>query len=169
MNSNLKILLTNLLFRSIALALICISVSSCEKDELQGTESLRGNWTVTQIKSYYGEFTENGHNGLDVLEESDDLGYFNFSNGSMEYNYTRNDTVYSGQGPWDLTASSRRQMMVFKEVDFSLKVPNNDVNFEATFGGGARNSEKDATKVELYQEPSEPGFGVATEIFLSKN
>ncbi|MEK6154711.1 hypothetical protein WIW50_15690 [Flavobacteriaceae bacterium 3-367] len=117
-----------------------------------------------QIKSFYGEFIENGLNGLAVVDEVGDLGNFSFNDfNNMEYRLVRNDTVYSNSGIWSIQQDRFREIGFFETTKLSIIVPEVlifDVDYE--------NSSSPHRKIRLFIEPDELGFGVAVELFLEK-
>lgn len=48
------------------------------------------------MTSYYGSFSEITFSPEDEVKESGQLGEFNFGEDSVEFSFTRNDTLYSG-------------------------------------------------------------------------
>ncbi len=147
------------------LLLVTLTWSACDKDEEQGIESIQGEWTITSIKSFYGEFTGNGHNGLDVVEESGELGTFSFGNSTAEFNFIRNDTTYTGNGDWVMTLE-KVNAGFSKENLFTLSIDNH-FTFEVEFEDGTSNAEKNATSATFITTPP-AGFGVMIEMELEK-
>lgn len=149
----------------VVMVLPILFLVSCQSDDLQDDiDRLIGRWNVIQINSYYGEFVENGHNGLDIVEETGDLGQFTFEDfDAMEYSFTRNDTIYVNSGSWGFQKDRFREIGFFKTTKLSITVPENQV-FDVDF----RNSYGPENTIQLFMEPKNLGFGVAVELFLEK-
>ncbi|HCY82658.1 MAG TPA: hypothetical protein DHV22_14230 [Xanthomarina gelatinilytica] len=149
----------------VVIALPTLFYVSCQSDDLQDDiGALIGRWKVVQVNSYYGEFVEIGHNGLDIVEETGDLGQFTFEDfETMEYSFTRNDTIYSNSGGWGYQQDRFREIGFFKTTKLSITVPENQV-FDVDF----RNSYGPENTIQLFMEPKNLGFGVAVELFLEK-
>ena len=90
---------------SLLIFLLCsIGLSSCNKDDIQAENSINGIWNVTEIYSLYANFTQNGFNNpTETLTETGALGFFHFEGENVEYQFTRNDTLYTGNRShnWD--------------------------------------------------------------------
>ena len=141
-------------------------ISSCEKDEKQAINSLEGEWNVVAINSIYGEFSENGFSTDETIAEEGQLGTFHFMENTVDYEFERNDTTYSGNKSWNLDVSKVNNGFI-KTNQFTLSIDNQFL-FDVTFGDATKNSEKNATEATLVQSPTEPGYGVQIEISLQK-
>ncbi|MBR9920123.1 MAG: hypothetical protein GYB31_04730 [Bacteroidetes bacterium] len=149
-------------------ALFCclILLSACNKDELQAEQSLQGEWKVTEITSYYGDFDQNSFNPSQVVNDTTASGYFLFSEEMAEYNFSRNDTVYSGTASWDLALESVNEGF-FKVNDFTLSI-NGYFMFDVTFGDETKNAEKNATRIFLRELKEEDSYEFFFDMSLEK-
>lgn len=153
------------------LVLVILLLTGCDKDQMQGQASLEGRWTVNEIESLYAEFdVDNGSvRGIGESEkilESGDLGFLNFNEGQVIYEFTRNDTLISGSGSWELKVAEVQQVF-FKVNQWTLIVAN-DLVFDVRFEDGTKNSEKKANSVEFDNWPKSSGYGVAFFLKLEK-
>ncbi|WP_107038174.1 hypothetical protein [Brumimicrobium mesophilum] len=144
---------------------------SCNKDEKQGIKSIVGTWNVNHIESIYGNYTiENnvviGTNETDRINESGDLGQFNFGKNEVDFNFTRNDTVYSESSSWELQLEKVNSG--FTKTNKWKLIIANEFTFDLTFEDDTKNSEKKADNVEFRHWPSESGFGVGFVMSLEK-
>ncbi len=139
---------------------------TCAKDKDQAINSLNGNWEVVGINSVYGEFFENGFNPSETVEEIGQLGTFNFSPDSVKFEYTRNDTLYTGSETW-IISSEKVNTGFTKVTEFTLKIPNHFV-FGVDFGNGTKDSEKNANEASFVAYPDSIGYGVFIELKLEK-
>jgi hypothetical protein len=147
-----------------------LTFCSCNNEELdakQANESLLGFWKVTSIESFYGEFTANGHNGLNIVKNEGNLGNFDFSSsGEVRYKFLRNDTTYQDTTTWVLR--SRTELNTgFKITKFSLDMLGMRKS-EVEFGNNVQNSQKNAQLAKFINWPDKPGYGVGFIISLSK-
>ena len=159
-----------LLFLPILSLLVVIALlSSCLDEGVKANESIPGLWKVTSIKSFYGQFSDNGgHSGLDIKSEEGDLGYFYFTTGAdVNYKFLRNDTTYENSANWNLQSRDER-VSGFKVTKYTLEI-SNDFEFEVEFGDGSKNSQVRARQLELTQWPTEAGYGVGIIMQLSKH
>ena len=156
----------NLIYRILIVwAIIPITFLSCNKDEIQAEKSLEGGWDVIEITSIYGEFFENGFDPSETITESGALGTFDFTGDSVDFDFTRNDTSYTGTGKWNIIAERIREGFI-RVPEFTITIENQFL-FEAHFDDGTKNSEKNANRVSFVQTPIN-GIGVLIEMFLEK-
>lgn len=152
-----------------ALVLTCtlFLLTSCKKDEVQARESIEGDWEVTAITSMYGEFFNGSFSSSQNLTESGQLGTFSFTESTVEYSFTRQDTVYSGNGAW--TLELERVNSGFTRVNQSTLTLANDYVFDVTFEDGTKNSEKKAEYLSLMEIASQDsGAGIMIQLNLDK-
>ena len=156
------------------LLLIVLSVSllvACDKDQVQGEASLKGSWVVNEIESIYADFDieEGVVRGIGDSEketESGNLGFFNFSDSQVTYEFTRNDTLVSGEGAWELKLAEVNQGF-FKVNEWTLII-GEDFVFDVRFEDETKNAEKNANSVEFDNWPKSSGNGVAFFLKLEK-
>lgn len=159
----------NLLSNVFKLSILLISLfyfSSCEKDDVQARESMVGNWNVVEIRSLYANFTENGFNPIETISEQGQFGTFNFEEGVVDFTFTRNDTLFTGNSTWNLTME-KQQSGFFMENRYTLDIENEFI-FDVAFGDRTQNSEKNAQEITFRNDPN-PGPGVAITMVLEKN
>ena len=145
--------------------LICLLGIACNKDQKQAENSIEGEWNVIAINSYYGEFFENGINISEEVMETGGLGNFNFTSDKVDFEFNRNDTLYTGNGPWNITAE-RVNAGFTKVTEFTLAMEDHFL-FDARFEDETKNAEKNARRVSLIETPTS-GFGVLIELMLEK-
>ncbi len=139
---------------------------ACQKnDELQAEDSLMGVWDIVTVSSIYGAFFENGFDPAETILESAPIGTFHFKTDAVEYNFTRNDTLFTGTASWQLELEKVRSGF-FRENKFTLTIEDHFL-FDVSFGDSTRNAEKKATIATFLERPSS-GFGVLIEISLEK-
>ena len=161
-------------FRSLIpvfLLLLTVFIGSCSKEEIHAIESLEGEWTVTNVVSTYGEAIAGIITGFiadETIREEGQLGTFSFSEGLVDYEFTRVDTLYSGTDvSWELVHATTPAGFTNEDV-FTLTVGDEYI-FDVAFGDQTKNSEKDATSAHLVHIPPNPGPGVRIEITMTKN
>ena len=138
---------------------------ACKKDEIQAEDSIEGVWDIIEITSLYAEFSENGFDPSETISETGQLGTFTFMQNSVDYTFTRNDTLYSGSKSWNLELEKIREG--FSKVnDFTLSIED-DFLFDVTFEDGTKNSEKNAKRATFEEWPTS-GFGVGINMILEK-
>lgn len=146
-------------------------LTGCNKDEKQGKQSLEGVWSVHEIESIYANFlVENGVvtriDGEERSTDSGDLGVFTFSKHYVTYSYTRNDTLYTGKGSWELK-NTKVKTGFTKANNWKLTIAN-DVVFDLRFEDETKNAEKKATHISLDGWPKFSGSGIAFFMSLKK-
>lgn len=154
--SNIRILST--------IMILCLFFA-CAKDEKQAASSIKGDWEITAINSIYGDFSGNGFAPDTTIEESGELGTFMFNDDMVEFNFTRNDTIYVGNGAWDIKAKKVNSGFT-KVTQFTLDIDTH-FQFDVSFEDGTKNSEKKATSATFVEMPDD-GYGVLMELFLEK-
>lgn len=133
------------------LLFIC-TLTNCAKDEVQGAKSLVGVWEVVAISSQYGtQVPGGGWSPDEVIDENGNLGTFEFFEDTYRYEFTRVDTLYTGNGSWDLE-SERVRTGFSTAPEFTLSLEN-DVQYKVEFEDQTRNAEKNAEKVRFIEEP----------------
>lgn len=131
-----KILLISLAF---------LFLMSCNKDERQAINSVEGVWDLTEITSVYGSFQNTTFVSNSEIRERGNLGVFNFSEETVDYNFTRNDTTYTGNANWNLV-TERVNSGFTRTNKHTLTIRENFI-FDVTFEDATRNSEKNATEM----------------------
>lgn len=138
---------------------------SCQKDKVQAESSIKGDWDITEIVSQYGSFVNNTFVENNTKREMGDLGTFNFAQYDVIYNFTRNDTLYTGNTAWNL-AYERVNSGFVKVPKYTLTIENRFI-FDAFFEDGTKNAEKNAKEMRLTQIPAN-GDQVVIELKLVK-
>ena len=151
---------------TLSLMIIPLVFMSCRKDDEQAEKSIVGIWDVVQIKSIYGTFTGTGFSPTETVEEEGDFGVFSFGVDSVDYSFTRNDTLFSASSTWELT--SERVNEGFNKVTIYEVTIDNQFIFEVEFEDGTNNSEENAEEVTFISTPNE-GIGVLIEMRLEKD
>jgi len=135
--------------------IILFTLLSCGKKNLRNAEkSLKGNWTVTEIYSAEGERLTNGIDITDKQTETGDLGEFNFMDNTVNYSFTRLNSLYEGSSGWTLDREKVNAGFVRVEV-YTLKT--DDYDFVCEFGDQTDDAEKNATEIQLIFETEETG------------
>ncbi len=150
------------------LSLIAVSLllSACNRNEIQATDSLEGEWIITAITSYYGDFSNNGFSPIETVEESGQLGSMSFGEDSVSYEFTRNDTLYVGSSLWMLTEEKVNEGF-FRVPKFTLVMGDVFV-FEVAFGNQTKNAERNATDITLTRVVEQRN-GLLVEMELEKD
>jgi len=149
------------------LSLIMLGLVACTKKTLnEGKASLEGTWLVTQVATWKGEFTENGHGGLTEKIETGDLGVFVFEESNVELSYLVDSTFIAGDFEWALTLEKVNEGFV-KTNNWVLDL-GPSLSYALTFENDTKNSERDAHEITLFMEPQEIGPGMIVELILEK-
>ena len=147
------------------LVFITLLFNSCRKDEVQAERSLEGTWNVTAITSWYGLLDETSFNAEETIEESGQLGTFEFGATSVDFNFTRNDTLYTGSSTWELHLA-KVQSGFFRVNEFTLEI-DGEFTYDVTFEDATRNAERNANSLTFIEEQfGDPG--VLIEMILEK-
>ncbi len=137
----------------------------CGKDKVQAEKSLDGIWEVTAINSQYGTFTGSSFVSTETVSDAVALGTFNFQEGTVEYTFTRNDSLFEGTSAW--TLDLERVNAGFNKVNkFTLSMEDQFL-FDVTFEDDTKNAEKDAQSMTLREEPTSAS-PIYIEVFLRK-
>jgi len=153
-------------FNHLLVFLVVFSGWSCQKDETQATQSLKGEWEVISTTSFYGNFIGNRFDVNERVDESGSLGTFTFQDDLVQFSLTRNDTLYEFETEWGLEADKVRAGF-FRETQFTLFLKDT-FQFDVEFERGTRNAEKNANSATFFYEPEHEGAGVAIEMELEK-
>ena len=132
------------------LLLIGLTLASCNRDEIQAQKSLVGSWDVTAITSIYIPPPGVRNDPSDRVDEAGALGTFEFTEDSVYFSFTRNDTLYTGNSAWLLDRTRVREGF-FRVNRFTLGIANQFL-FDVTFGDRTANSEKNATSVTFLND-----------------
>ncbi len=144
---------------------IAFQLASCTKDQVQAENSLEGIWEVTLIRSNYGMFSETVFNATESIEESGELGTFNFMEDVVQYSFTRNDTLFNETSSWRIDLEKVNSGFT-RVNEFTLDIEDQFL-FDVRFEDETSNAEKDAKNVSLTQIPQD-NSGILIEIILEK-
>lgn len=145
---------------------LLLILTACEKQNLKRAEkSLIGTWQVNKIYSAYGERMELGTQTNEEITEEDELGIFIFNEKTVDYNYTRLDTVYEGNSDWVLNRKKINSGFTKIEV-YSLTL--DDKTYICSFGDETKNAEKNATEIALLFDSTEIGPYTSIMFWLTK-
>ena len=128
-------------------------VMSCNNDLMEAEESLEGAWDIIRIESFYGEFSETTFNSSEMVVDSGELGSFLFTQNFVEFNFTRNDTLFSGNSQWAINHERIREGF-FRTNEFTLTIQDQFV-FDVTFGDDTRNAERNASAASFITKPGD--------------
>ena len=149
----------------LSLIMLPFLLIGCSRDEIQAENSIEGEWDVVAITSYYGDFSETSFNTTETIPESGQLGSFNFAADSVDYEFTRNDTLFVGRMAWDL-AFEKVNAGFTRTNQYTLSIEDQFL-FDVSFEDNTKNSEKDATNLQLV-ENREGDSQVLIEMSLEK-
>ena len=149
---------------SLAILFVTIFIS-CDKNEVQAENSIEGIWNLVAITSYYGDFSNNGFNPTETVSDAGELGDFTFTQNSVDFNFTRNDTTYTNSSSWNLDYEKVNSGFT-KVPKFTLEI-NDQFLFDVVFEDNTKNAEKNAKTMTFTETPTD-GFGVSIEISLEK-
>jgi hypothetical protein len=156
---------TQYILTTLLVAIAFFLFSACERNEIQAEKSMDGLWEVTAIHSYYGDFSDNSFNPSETIFEAGQLGTFEFTDNTVGFSFTRNDTTFTGVDSWSIV--EERVNAGFTRVsEFRLTIDNHFL-FDVTFEDATKNAEENATSVTFVEKPTN-GFGVWIEISLEK-
>jgi len=146
--------------------LILCTISACEKQNLKRAEkSLDGTWSVVKIYSAYGQKLELGTQTTEEFTEDGNLGTFTFSEASVEYSYTRMDTLYEDRSNWQLIRE-KINAGFNKTEQYTLSF--NNKAYICRFGDETKDAEKKATEVTLEYESDKTGAYTSIMFWLKK-
>ncbi|MGB0839078.1 MAG: hypothetical protein ACPGXL_03000 [Chitinophagales bacterium] len=142
--------------KQFSLLLCCILLLSlcfiqCNRDATQATASIEGTWDVMTITSYYGDFSDSGFNPTETIEEAGNLGSFEFTENTVDFEFSRNDTLFSGSSIWDLNMERVNAGFV-KVPEFTLTIEEQFL-FIVAFEDETKNAEKDAMEITFAGQP----------------
>lgn len=103
------------------------------------------------IISYYGDFSDSGFNPTETIEEAGDLGSFEFTENTVDFEFSRNDTLFSGSSIWDLNMERVNAGFV-KVPEFTLTIEEQFL-FIVAFEDETKNAEKDAMEITFAGQP----------------
>jgi len=148
------------------LFIITIASTGCKKQNLKNAEkSLDGDWKVEQINSSFGERSSSGIATTTSFNEEGDLGNFEFNDETLDYKFTRLDTLYEANSSWTLSREKVNAGFT-KAEQYTLQL--NEYDFICVFGDATKNAEKKATEIKLFFETTEVGPYHSFELKLSK-
>jgi len=156
------------MFRYALLASVFLLIfTSCEKQNLKRAEkSLDGSWRVIKTYSAYGEKMELGTQTDEEFTEEGDLGSFTFNDASVDYNYTRLDTLYEADSNWKLSREKVNAGFT-KAEQYKLNFDNK--NYICRFGDETKDAEKKATELTLEYETNQIGPYTSIKLWLVKD
>ena len=128
-----------------------VFLPSCNREEMRVGNSIVGKWNITEIRSDYGLVTE-------AIIEQGELGFFDFGEDFVDYNFTRNDTVYSENKMWNLEFGKQRSGF-FREPIITIAIEDKFV-FDVTLSHRGNNStEEDTESAVFFDETAIDGSG----------
>jgi len=120
-------------------------LGSCFLSKNPELKSLTGEWNVVEITSDYKTFAnEGGANVTSSIVNKGSLGSFNFTKDRVNYEFTRNDTLYTGNESWRLVTKMVNAGFI-KVPEYTLYI-DNKFHFNVRFGNSTKNSERNATR-----------------------
>ncbi|MEL7340374.1 MAG: hypothetical protein AAGM67_07815 [Bacteroidota bacterium] len=126
----------------ICLSVLSIGLFSCQREEVQAINSLEGNWNITAITSYYGEFDETAFNPTETVEEAGQLGTMQFEAETVRFNFSRNDSLFAGNSDWALEFEKVNEGF-FRVPRYTLFIDALGT-FEVQFEDDTKNAQRDA-------------------------
>ncbi len=92
-------------------------------------KDLPGEWEVFEITTLF----INHEPFKPAIEETGDLGYFEFSKSSVNYTFVRNDSLYSGSGTYSIDRERKSQKIIFSSDEDFLLLPPDGIRHELLF------------------------------------
>lgn len=127
-------------------------------------KDIPGEWEVFQATTQIAEFLENGANPIEPpIEESGDLGFFDFSKTTVKYAFVRNDSFLSGSGSYSIDRNRISQKIVFSIGEDFLLLPPDERPHRLIF-----NTSDQGVIMLLNFTPEELGPGEGYTLFLKK-
>jgi len=146
--------------------LLLLTFPACKKQNLKNAEkSLQGSWAVEAINSSYGIKTDLGTQTNQEFNEEGELGQFFFEDKTVEYRFTRLDTLYENQTSWELVREKVNAGFTNAER-YTLTI--DDFDFICAFGDQTSDAEKEATEISLFFETEDIGNYYAFELQIKK-
>lgn len=139
----------SVLLKPILFVLVLLPVY-CARNQIQAIDSIEGFWQVTEIRSHYGQYAGGPLSIENTVLDTGIIGSFSFERDNVEYNFTRNDTVYQGISPWKLN-HRKVQNSFFLVSEFTLEI-GEEFLFNVTFEDGTRNAERGARSMTIVDD-----------------
>lgn len=154
----------------IVLSTIVILCLACGDDEGEAQESIMGDWRITNILSEYGNFSQmelgSSFDVEQTVTDGSDAGSFRFTESSVSYSFTRNDSLFTGTENWSLELLKENQGFV-RVNKYSLTI-SDEFLFDVSFEDSTQNAQKDAKNMTWHQEPTISGKALRIEMMLKK-
>jgi predicted nucleotide-binding protein (sugar kinase/HSP70/actin superfamily) len=126
---------------------------SCNRDEVQAENSVRGVWQITSTNVTKGEFDESNFVSNESEMQTGQLGSFDFGEDVVTYNLNIGEEIMSGtKEPWTLT--TKKVNSGFTRINVNTLTIGNKFVFDVTFEDGTKNSERKATRMALVSDPT---------------
>lgn len=148
----------------ILMGFVSLAVSCTTSFQDRQIKNIPGEWEVFQTTTLFAEFLENGFNPTEPpIEESGDLGFFDFSKTTVNYAFVRNDSLFSGSGSYSVDRNRISQKIIFSSDEDFLLLPPDDKPHRLIF-----NRSDEGVIMLLNFTPDELGPGEGYTLFLRK-
>ncbi len=123
----------------------------CSNPIDDGLDSLEGYWTIGKIVEIENEILSQGTFNISQVENDMPIGFFNFLERELSYEYSLSTGTYMGSESYVL--NHERVNSGFTKIDqFTLIIGTR--SFDITFGDETKNSFQNATQITLTETTS---------------
>ena len=127
-------------------------------------KDMPGEWEVFKTTTLFADFLENGIDTFEPrIEETGDLGIFDFSQRTVNYTYLRIDSLYTGSGVYSIDRERNSQKIIFSSDEDFLLLPPDQMPHNLIFDGTG-----EYVIMMLTFTPEELGPGQGYTLFLRK-
>ncbi|MDX1590875.1 MAG: hypothetical protein R3283_02865 [Balneolaceae bacterium] len=127
-------------------------------------KNIPGEWEVYSITTLNADFSENGFDPLEpATEETGDLGFFEFTQSSVNYSFVRKDSLYSGNGIYSIDLNKTSTKIIYSISEDILLLPPDERPHDLIF-----NSENGEVIMLLTSYPQTAGVGESYTLYLRK-
>lgn len=122
-------------------------------------KNIPGEWEVIEV-------TTNFINHIPFkssIEESGDLGFFEFTRSAVTYSFVRKDSLFSGSGSYSIEQNKNPQKIIFSSDEDFILLPPDNIRHRLIF-----NPTDNGVKMILNFSPEDPGPGVGYTLVLRK-
>jgi len=150
-----KIVLSScILIFSVTLLLSC--TTSFQDRQIK---NIPGEWEVFKVTTNFVNFVP----FKPPIEESGDLGFFEFTRSTVTYSFVRNDSLFTGSGPYSVDRNKKAQKIIFSSKEDFLLLPPDNIRHRLIF-----NTTDDGVIMILNFSPEDPAPGVGYTLVLQK-
>ncbi|NBC02285.1 MAG: hypothetical protein GVY20_01125 [Bacteroidetes bacterium] len=122
-------------------------------------KNIPGEWEVFEVTTDFVNFEP----FKPPIEESGELGFFEFTKSTVTYNFIRNDSLFTGSGPYSIDRNRAPQKIIFTFKEDFLLLPPDDKPHSLIF-----NKTDDGVIMILNFRPQDPEPAIGYTLVLRK-